>query len=492
MRQYRLSKSKILSGQQCPKRLYLEVHRPELVELDESREMAFATGHAVGEAARQQFPGGVLIGHQNELASALKETTEHLSRPGPITLFEATFQAEGVLVRCDVLQKSKTDQLSLIEIKSSTEPKSEYDLDVAIQSWVIERAGYRLNEIKLGYINRDFVYRGNGDYAGLFKYKDMRKTVHSLFPAIPGIINKLKHVLAGEVPSIAIGKQCFDPYECPFVHHCWPKADYPVINLPRLGDKVYELLAEGFTDLREVPPERIQTDVQKWVQRVTCSGKPELKSGAQAALKKLGYPRHYLDFETVQFAVPIWADTRPYEALPFQFSCHVEQEDGTLTHKEFLYDDGTPPMRAFAESVIEVVEDLGPVFVYSHYEKRIVNALAERFPELKKSLLTIVGRFVDLLPITKENYYHPAMQGSWSIKAVLPTIAPEMDYGDLGEIQDGGAASAAYLELTAEETAVERRQALRHGLLKYCERDTLAMIEVVCFLQQDKARKRES
>lgn len=489
MRQYRLSKSKILSGQQCPKRLYLEVHRPELVGADASREAAFATGRAVGEAARRQFPEGILIGHQDDLALALKETGAHLSRKGPVTLFEATFQAGGVLARCDVLQKNKTGKLSLVEIKSSTEPKPEYDLDVAVQTWVIERAGYPLHQIKLGYINRDFLYRGDGDYAGLFAYQDMRQAVRALFPEIPGIVRKLQHVLAGETPKIAIGRQCFEPYECPFINHCWPQAEYPVIILPRGKSLAFELMAEGFEDLREVPAERIKSEKQKWVHRVTRSGQAELKPGAKKTFENLGYPRYYLDFETVQFAVPVWPNTCPYEALPFQFSCHVEQENGRMEHHEFLHDDGTPPMRAFAEAVIEAVGKRGPVLVYSHYEKRILNALAKRFRDLEKPLLSITQRLVDLLPITQQNYYHPAMQGSWSIKSVLPTIAPELDYQNLGEIQEGGAASAAYLEVIAKDTNAERRQTLRAGLLKYCERDTLAMIEVARFLQQGKRRK---
>ncbi len=491
MRQYRLSKSKILAGQQCPKRLYLEVHRPELAQPDESAEAAFATGRAVGEAARRQFPEGILIGHQDDLALALKETGAHLARKGPVTLFEASFQAEGVLVRCDVLQRNKAGKLTLTEIKSSTDPKPEYDLDVAVQAWVVERAGYKLDRIRLGYINRDFRYRGDGDYAGLFVYQNMRQAVREWLPRIPKLVANLKRTLAGKTPKIALGKQCFEPYACPFMSHCWPQAEYPVIILPRGKSLAYELLAEGYKDLRRVPAERIKTETQKWVHRVTCSGKPELKPGAQAALKDLGYPRYYLDFETVQFAVPIWPDTRPYEALPFQFSCHVEQENGRMEHREFLHDDGTPPIRAFAEAVIEAVGKRGPVLVYSHYEKRILNALADRFPDLSKKLQAIIERLVDLRPITEQHYYHPAMQGSWSLKSVLPTIAPELDYEKLGEIHDGGAASAAYLELIADDTIAERRQTLREALLNYCERDTLAMIEAAHFLQHGKRRKQE-
>ncbi|MHB8425801.1 MAG: DUF2779 domain-containing protein [Gammaproteobacteria bacterium] len=489
MRRYRLSKSKVLSGMQCLKRLYLEVHQPELAETDEGREAVFATGRAVGEAARRQFPDGILIGHQDDLSLALKETAAHLSRKGPVTLFEATFQAEAVLVRCDVLRRNRVGKLTLIEIKSSTEPKPEHELDIAVQAWVLKRAGYQVDQIRLGYINRDFRYRGDGDYAGLFAYQDMRRAVREWFPRIPKLVENLKRTLAGKMPKIALGKQCFEPHECPFRNHCWPQAEYPVITLPRGKSLAFELLAEGLKDLREVPAERIKSEKQKWVHRVTCSGKAELRPDAGKVFKGLAYPRYYLDFETVSFAVPVWPNTRPYEALPFQFSCHVEREDGRVDHLEFLHDDGTPPMRAFAEAVVPAVGKRGPILVYSHYEKTILNSLARRFPDLESAIAKVIKRLVDLQPITEDNYYHADMQGSWSIKSVLPTIAPELDYEELGEIHDGGGASTAYLELIAEKTPAERHATLRQALLRYCQHDTLAMIEVARFLQHGRRQR---
>jgi hypothetical protein len=101
------------------------------------------------------------------------------------------------------------------------------------------------------------------------------------------------------------------------------------------------------------------------------------------------------------------------------------------------------------------------------------------FPDLAESLRGIIGRLVDLAPVAKANYYHPDMLGSWSIKAVLPTIAPEMDYADLEGIQEGTEASAAYLEAINPATPVERKEALRGSLLKYCRHDTEAMVRLL-------------
>ncbi|HUQ53003.1 MAG TPA: DUF2779 domain-containing protein, partial [Gammaproteobacteria bacterium] len=95
------------------------------------------------------------------------------------------------------------------------------------------------------------------------------------------------------------------------------------------------------------------------------------------------------------------------------------------------------------------------------------------------------ARIVDLHPPTRRHYYHPAMQGSWSIKAVLPTVAPDLSYGALGEVRDGLAAQSAYLEAIKPGTTDARRAALRRALLDYCRQDTLALVKLVEFFGRD-------
>lgn len=477
-----LSKSKIAYGHQCPKRLWLSTYKPEVAEIDAAAQARFVAGNEVGEAARGLFQDGVLVEHDDNLKAALAETEKRLSGTNSVTLFEGTVQAGGVLVRCDVLER-KRGKLRLIEVKASTEVKDHYALDVAIQAWVLKQAGYSLDRIELAHINNEFIYKGDGDYTGLFSYVDMREAVQEWLPKLPGLIKRMQSVLRGQEPKIAIGPHCTDPYPCPFMEYCWPKAEYPVTLLPGRKDLAFQLLSEGYKDLRKVPASRITSEQQRWVHRVTCRGKPELKPEARVAFKGLGYPRYYLDFETVAFAVPIWKGTRPYEALPFQWSCHIESKTGALEHKEFLHTDASPPMRAFAESLLEGTDKRGPIFVYSHYEKRILNGLIDRFPALERSLLAIIDRLVDLYPITKRHYYHPDMLGHWSIKNVLPTIAPQLDYANLDEIQDGTAAMAVFREMISGTTDAKRRAEIRNRLLEYCKRDTQATYEVAQLLQ---------
>jgi hypothetical protein len=110
--------------------------------------------------------------------------------------------------------------------------------------------------------------------------------------------------------------------------------------------------------------------------------------------------------------------------------------------------------------------------------------LADFCPDLRSELTALADRLVDLHPIVKDNYYHPAMQGSWSIKAVLPTIAPELDYKKLGAIQEGTAAQLAYVEAISLRTQAARQAEIRMSLLEYCKHDTLAMLTVAKSLVQ--------
>lgn len=181
--------------------------------------------------------------------------------------------------------------------------------------------------------------------------------------------------------------------------------------------------------------------------------------------------------------MPIWKGTRPYLQIPFQFSCHKEESDKSLAHSYYLHMDNSHPVVPFLDKLIAALGNTGPIFVYNQaYENGVLSNLAVIEPRYKPAIDAIKSRVVDLLPIMRAHYYHPAMKGSWSLKAVLPCIAPDLDYSNLEEVADGGAAQRAFIELIAEETTQERKKELEGRMLKYCERDTLAMVRLVEYL----------
>jgi hypothetical protein len=174
--------------------------------------------------------------------------------------------------------------------------------------------------------------------------------------------------------------------------------------------------------------------------------------------------------------------------VPFQWSCHIEHQSGEFAHREFLDLSGNDPSLPCIESVLQAIPPEGtePIFVYSRpYEEGRLRELGERHPAHATNLQRLIARLVDLLPLVRSSYYHPAMRGSFSIKKVLPTIAPDLDYGELGGVSDGTAAQVAYLYAVFEPgMTAERKEQYRRELLKYCARDTWAMVEVAWFLQR--------
>jgi predicted RecB family nuclease len=119
----------------------------------------------------------------------------------------------------------------------------------------------------------------------------------------------------------------------------------------------------------------------------------------------------------------------------------------------------------------------GSICVYSGYEARVIRELAEALPELRTDLENLLPRLWDLHPVIKAHYYHPGFQGSYSIKSVLPTLVPALAYSNL-EIQGGGMASFQFYRMVFEEVDAVERKRIRDALLQYCERDTLAMVEL--------------
>lgn len=479
-----LSKSRILAYRQCPKRLYLATYRKELAEESDTSERAFAMGNRVGEIARELMPGGQLIGHDMELGTALRETTEALTTNPGRTLFEGTFQHDGVLVRADVLKMESAGRV-LTEVKSAASVKDVYLDDCAVQACVIEAAGYPLQRIEVAHVDTGFIYPGGGNYHGLLIQAEVTNVVRDRMQEVPKWIAACRETLADPEPQISIGEHCTTPYPCAFFEYCrGPEVEdgYPLTSLYKSGKLPKTLAEEGFTDLREVPEARLTNPLHQRQRRTAISGQPELDPAVRNVMATYPRPRYYFDFESVNPAVPIWAGTHPFQHVPFQWSCHIETADGRLLHREFLAPPPKAPLRGCAESLVETLSSEGPgaVFVYyQSFEKSRIREFADMFPDLAPALEAILERVVDLLPITRNHYHHPSMGGSWSLKTVLPAIAPDLDYTQLEHVQDGGGASEAYLEILDPATTEARRAELLEALRRYCALDTLAMVRLV-------------
>lgn len=433
-----------MSGLQCHKRLYLEIHQPELAEeLDEQTEAAFQLGHEIGRLAQGRFSGRILVEQDHtHLAQAVEETSKLITNPDVPAIFEGTFVHDGVLVRVDILQRVGRDHWRLLEVKAATGMKDHYADDVALQTYVLMGAGMRLAGSSLLYINNQYVYHGGDvDPQAFFVEEPVTGTVAELLPAVPTRLAEMRAMLAAPLPPmIEPDGHCGIPYECPFWTHCTKdKPDRWIFYLPGIGNKLEELRRRGVESIDEIPADVSLSEPQQRVKANVEWVHPDLKQ----ALAAIEYPVYHLDFETFTSAIPRYPGTRPYQTLPIEWSVHREEPDGCIRHQAFLYEGRTDPREEVTVSLLETLGREGSICVYSPFEKRVLTDLAAVFPTLRRDLESVIARLWDLLPILRAYYYHPATQGSYRLKDVVRAVLPYLAYDDL-DIQDGGQAEQQY------------------------------------------------
>lgn len=484
-----LSKSKLIAYRQCPKRLWLEIHRPDLRQDSSATQASFNIGFQVGDIA-QQIYDPTQIGHVVDIktegfTAAFTRTTTLLESNQPI--FEAGFSAAGALAFADVMLPVNIEgqkHWRMIEVKSSTSVKGYHRDDSAIQAYIAKKAGVPLAAISLAHIDSSWVYQGDGDYQGLLVEYDLTNEAFSRNEEVMTWIAAAQAVsLETDEPLRKTGRHCGEPFECGFLKYCQsqePQAEYPVRWLPRVQAKALKafIAQDNVIDIRNIP-DKLLTKQQQRVKTSTLSKEVYFNAnGAAADLAEFKLPAYFLDFETIQFAVPIWKGTRPYQQITFQFSLHHITEAGEISHHSFLDLSGNDPSEVFAKKLIEVCGTDGAVFVYNAgFEKARIRELADRLPDFRLALLAINKRIVDLLPIARQHYYHPSQHGSWSIKKVLPAVAPDLSYGELEGVQDGGMAMTAFLEAISTTDQIRKNQ-IEQQLIKYCELDTFAMVRL--------------
>jgi predicted RecB family nuclease len=479
----RLSKSKFLSGLQCHKRLYLEMRHPELAEPpDLSTQAIFAMGTEIGILAQRRFPGGVLVAptlRPREAAVAL--TAKLLQDPDVPAIFEGAFEHEGVIVRVDILERvlgteEHRPAWRLIEVKSSTRVKEVHLNDLAIQRHVLIGAGLDLAGTCLMHIDTGYFYEGGEvDLEGLFALDDVSTVVAERQGKVPEQLEAMKSILReSSPPAIEPDDRCHSPYECPFWAHCTKdKSLRWIYHLPGPKKVVQQLVQEGITSIDEIPEAANLSITQRRVKDNVEWASADLAR----VLQSVEYPVHHLDFETVMLAVPKFPRMKPYQSIPVQWSNHIELPSGEIIHHEFLHGEATEPRRQWAERLLESLGAQGTIVVYSSYEEAMMRQVAEAFPELRKVFSAVIKRLWDLYPVIKEHYYHPAFQGSYSIKSVLPVMVPELSYRDL-LIQEGAQAASEYYRMVfIEEDWIEQAR-IKDALLQYCARDTMAMVRL--------------
>jgi len=319
------------------------------------------------------------------------------------------------------------------------------------------------------------------DLSNLFVRESVTPRIRGLLRAVPKQAARLLRVLSGPLPDLPTGPHCNEPYTCPFIERCWPSLpEHHVSTLYRIrADRVSKLVADGIETLHDLPRRFALSGSARRQVRSVRAGKLVVELGLRRALHRLKPPLAFLDFETINPAIPAWPGCRPYEQVPVQFSCHVLTAAGA-EHHAWLADGPDDPREQLARALVSACAKARTIIAYNApFERRCVEGLSAAVPVLRRELESVSARLRDLLEVVRDHVYHPDFGGSFSIKSVLPALVPALSYDDL-EIHDGGSASTALetLLLDGGSLAPGERRALRQNLHRYCERDTLAMVRL--------------
>lgn len=491
---HRISKTGFVTGWQCLKAIWLRTHRKDLIpDVTEEQQAKFDMGKEVDILSRDLKPGGILCydATVDSLDAGISRTRQ-LVKEGVEVLYEPVVVQDGALIIGDILFR-EGNGWALWEVKSSGELKKEHFYDVAYQVMVLRDAGWKIEDAAVVIADKTYVRGEEIDVSGLFHIESvydrviaMQEEVRRLWKAQLEVLSRREHQ-----PEVSIGPQCKSPHKCDFKSMCWAHLPFPsVLNVSRISKKGFALHDQGIVEIKDIPEGFPLTSNQQIEVDSTVRNKPHIDTDSiRNFLEEISYPVGFMDFETIDNAIPIYVGSRPFQKIPFQFSMHIAASPSDLSsddlpHHEFLGEPEEDPREAFIDQLIEVSSGLSSILVYNmSFEDGRLKELKEAFPAKSTAIQSIRDKLIDLYdPFKNHWYYHPDMNGSASIKSVLPVFAPELSYQHLA-ISDGKAAGRAYLRLNAESSAQERDR-VRQALLAYCRLDTWGMVVLLRGLRE--------
>lgn len=412
-------------------------------------------------------------------------------------------------------------------------PVGHYVFDLAVQRYIIENdlknnSKEKIDKVKyyLAVLNSDYTFSGkyennepiyDTDESGneIVAYFDLTSVTKDWMEQIDLIRKRVEnYVIEMEGSEYPIGHWCEHKktYGCKFFKVCshYLPEKNSVLNYIENhfgfkdieGNKYdrFDLIRDGMHSMLDVPENYLNREKNR-IQR-NCVLKDEIYYNIdkiKAGINVIQYPIYHLDFETLPCPLPRYRGEKCYSQSVFQFSLHIEKEEGICDkeadHYGYLAKNHDDIREELIQKMIEWIDtSKGTILVYNEsFEKTRFKELAHIFPKYKKELLKMKDMIYDLMNVVKTksslyeelgfnedeakmfNFYHKDMNGSFSIKKILPLFT-DLSYSDL-EVSNGTEALVTY----AKFPSLEKREYdyLYESLIKYCQQDTWAMVEIL-------------
>jgi CRISPR/Cas system-associated exonuclease Cas4 (RecB family) len=434
----------------------------------------------IHDMAKLLFPDGVQVSGKFE--EALQQTKDLIKDKTVKTIFEPVFEYDGFVAKADILHRTGNNLWEIIEVKSGNKWKHKYISDTAYISLIASKTIPSISKATLYLLSKDF--RLGNSIEELFNKVDCSFDVFTKAEDYSILLDTVKEVLFAEAPK---KKKLKMPCKnCSLFKQCTGEGiEYHIFDLPRLSQLVFNKLCENkIYDIKNLPEDIELTQMQKVVKDCVINDKIFVSPDLKTELEKIVFPCYYLDFESVMTIYPLYNNIAPHTQVLTQYSIHkCDKVEHIVDHFEYIADHTQDCRKQIAKKLIEILGTQGSIITYSSAEKQIIEKLALLYPELAEQLRAITDRIVDFEEILRTNYYDKRFHGRTSIKKVLPVMIPQMNYNEL-EIGEGDVALSAFAYMAMGLYDDEKVKETKQNLLKYCEQDTLALVEMHKFLYE--------
>jgi len=466
------------------------------------------------------------------------ETTD-----GKMNIIEVKSTTSDKFLDTGYFKKDSSGIYNLLEINDKVRKKllnrydscGRYIYDISVQRYIIEKDLYKngLNDLVntakyfLAVLNSDYVFDGAMNNGEPIYQKDKNNNDIVIFIDVTDISKLYLNIIDQERKTleqtinnrrldVQVGSycECKKSTECKYKKHCFKQLPsknsvlsyldnhFGFENVNGIKQSVYDVINFGKYHMLDIPVsdlKRKKNVIQRNVVESQTSyfNLDKIKDG----LNLIKYPIYHLDFETFPCPLPRFKGERCYTQSVFQFSLHIETQEGCdkeLNHYGYLAKTKKDEREELIKSLCSLIGNVGTVLVYnSSFEKNRLRELGHAFPQYKEQLDRINSMVFDLLDIIKSNkklymslgyeeeesslfnYYHSDMDGSFSIKKILPLFS-DLNYQDL-KVTNGVDALITYSKF--DKMSKEEHIQAYNDLVEYCKQDTWAMVEILHGLQ---------
>ena len=418
-----LSKSTYIKGEQCPKALYMYKKHPYLRDkLSIEQRAKFKRGTDVGILARTYFPGGINMtpASPSLFGKMFEQTMKNLNDPNINVMYEAIFIYNDTLIMLDILVRDG-DKWRAIEVKSSLSLSETYYKDAALQYYVLNGCKVPISDMQLMYVNENYVKNEEIDIDKLFIFHSVKEYAEQQVETIEKKVNEFKDIVnLNSSPKINIGTQCYTPYKCEFVGHCWKRIDKNSFlhTNAMSNEELFSLYNNGVCDNRSV--KKILDPLSLEMNQIDALEQNTYYINYKKFYDLIGKRTESVAFLNILFyrpAVPLLDGHKPYQEIILAFSILSNKTNETIEWN--CFDDYSK----MEEGLKILTEELKEYEKVVYFSAQNINQMMQRYKIVESK--DVMFKIINLKDILKNSdFFNNKTKYDFSLKTIYEGLFP--------------------------------------------------------------------